>query len=788
MVSVRYPVRILALPGALASFAILAAAACSSSSSPPAASPPSDAGLQDLAPTRPAETDVSPLFIGSGGFGYGTGSGFPCATAPQGIAKLGPDTSGPWGTINFLHCSGYWYGDNVIQGFSHMHLHGTGVPDYGVLGIMPVPSFDASMTTMSGYQSNFDKSTESAVPGKYTVTLQNGNILVEMTATPHAGHHRYTYPSSATTAHVVLDLDHHIASGTVDTESVTLEPSTSTLSGSFLSKGGLSGGFGGSTIYFFATTAKPWTQAQVWSTGMMPAAGTTAQGTGVGVDLDFDVSDHAPVEIQVGLSFVSTANAAANLAAEMPSFAFDAEAAATAAAWKQATSVVQVEGGTATQQAMMQAAVYHLFLMPSIQSDVDGSYVGIDRKVHMAQGFHYVSELSLWDTYRTLAPLLDLIDPARELDTVQSLIAMSQQGGFFPKWPIGDGEAGTMIGASAEVVIADAYVKGMRGFDAEGAYQTMRAAAMDTTAPSGGRGGMDQVVPYMQLGYVPAVPNAASSTVSLTIEYGQDDAALAQLATALGHTSDAATLQARLHGWQKLYDPATGLLWAKNAAGGWASSHGGPTEFGGDFDEATATQSVWGPWYDLPTLESVMGGKAALVTNLEAFFENGKSSYDAIKWNEPLSAGAVPPYYWGGNEPDIHTPWVFALAGRPDLTQKWLPWIESEIYTAGADGLPGNDDAGTMSALLVMAMLGFYDIPGTDQYVIGAPAFPKATITVQGGTFTITAPAVSASNVYVQSVMLNGKALTTPIFHHADFKPGGTLAFVMGPEPSTWGQ
>jgi predicted alpha-1,2-mannosidase len=789
MTFVRFPIPLLALvpTGAVAGLAVLTSAACSSSSSPSAA-PASDAGLQDLAPTRPAETPVSPLFIGSGGFGYGTGSGFPGATAPQGIAKLGPDTSGPWGTINFLHCSGYWYGDNVIQGFSHMHLHGTGVPDYGVLGIMPVPSFDASMTTMTGYQSNFDKSSESAVPGKYTVTLQNGSILVEMTATPHAGHHRYTYPSSATTAHVVLDLDHHISSGTVDTETVTLDPSASTLSGSFVSKGGLSAGFGGSPIYFFATTAKPWTQAQVWSSGSMPAAGTTAQGTGVGVDLDFDVSDHTPVEIQVGLSFVSTANAAANLAAEMPSFAFDAEAAATAAAWKQATSVVQVEGGTAAQQAMMQAAVYHLFLMPSIQSDVDGSYVGVDRQVHMAQGFHYVSELSLWDIYRTFAPLMNLVDPARSLDTVQSLIAMSQQEGFFPKWPIGDGEAGTMIGASAEVVIADAYVKGLRGFDAEGAYQTMRAAAMDTATPQGGRGGMDQVVPYMQLGYVPAVTNSASSTVSLTIEYGQDDAALAQLATALGHTSDATTLQARLHGWQKLYDPVTGLLWAKNATGGWASPHGDGTGFGGDFDEATADQSLWGPWYDMPTLESVLGGKAALVTKLEAFFENGKSYYDAIKWSDPLSVGAVPPYYWGGNEPDIHTPWIFALAGRPDLTQKWLPWVESEIYTAGDDGLPGNDDAGTMSALLVMAMLGFYDIPGTDQYIVGAPAFTKATITVSGGTFTIEAPAVSATNVYVQSVMLNGKPLTTPIFHHSDFKPGGTLAFVMGPEPSSWGQ
>jgi predicted alpha-1,2-mannosidase len=775
---------------AFSSFVALAVAACagacSSSSSSPAAA--NDAGaLQNMAPTRPAEATVTPLFVGSGGFGYATGSAFPGATAPQGIAKLGPDTTGPWGNLNFLHCSGYWYGDGTIQGFGHMHVHGTGVPDYGVLGIMPLPSFSASTTTMTGYQSDFDKSTESATPGKYTVTLKNGGILVEMTATPHAGHHRYTYPAGTTTGHVVIDLDHHIANGSVASETITLDPTTSTFTGSLLNLGGLSAGFGGSTIYFAGKTAQPWTQAQVWSMGSAPAAGTTAQGTGVGVDLDFALS--GAVEIQVGLSFVSTAAAAANLAAEMPGFAFDQEAAATAAAWQQATSVVQVQGGTAEQQEVMQAALYHTLLMPSIQSDVAGTYVGIDGKVATAQGFHYVSELSEWDIYRSLVPLWHLLEPARSLDMVQSLVAMSQAAGYFPKWPIGDGEAGTMIGASAEVILADAYVKGITGFDAEGAYQTMRAAAMSTTTPPGGRGGMDQAVPYMQLGYVPAQSTSnLSSAVSMTIEYGQDDAALASFATALGHTSDAATLSSRLHGWQKLYDPVTGLLWSKSTDGSWASQHTNGTIYSDDFDEANGQQSVWGPWYDIAGLEKVMGGPAALVSNLETYFENSKTNYDAINWTEPLSYGGHPTYDWPGNEPSIHIPYIFALAGRPDLTQKWLPWLENEVYTAGADGIPGNDDAGTMSAWLIESMLGFYAIPGTDQYVIGAPAFTHAALTIQGGTFTIEAPQASAQNVYVQSVTLDGQALTTPIMHHSDFKAGGSLSFVMGPEPSTWGQ
>ena len=743
-------------------------------------------GGTSMAPTRPAYTPVSPLFIGSGGFGFSVGSAFPGAAAPQGLAKVGPDTSGPWGTINFLHCSGYWYGDDTIQGISHLHVHGTGVPDYGVLAVMPVPAFDMSQTTTTGYQSKFDKSTETSTPGKYAVTLTNGGIQVESTVTAHAAHHRFTYASGSTTAHVVLDLDHHIASGSVTTENVVLDPVAFTVTGSLRSLGGLSGGFGGTMIYFVAKPQHAWSNAAVWSAGNAPASGTTAMGTGVGVDLDFDLTANpGPVELQVGLSLTSTTEAAANLAAEMPAFAFDAEAAATAAAWTTATSVVTTQGGTPAQQAMMEAALYHLFLMPTVQSDVDGSYVGLDGKVAQATGWNYCSDMSLWDTYRTLNPLYDLVAPARSTDWVQSLLAMAQASGSFPKWPIGDGESGTMIGASAEVVVADAYVKGVPGFDAEAAYQILSAAALDTTDPPGGRGGRNNVVPYMQLGYVPA---SVGGSASWTIEYAQDDWALAQLAAALGHTADATTLQARSHGWQKLFDPATSYLWSKNADGSWATTHGDPTEQTDDFVEANAAQSLWGPWFDVDGLSTVLGGKDALVATLESFFEQGKADYDAIEWTEPLSSGATRKWYWGGNEPDIHSPYIFALAGHPELTQKWLPWIEGEVYTAGADGLPGNDDAGTMSAWLIFSMVGFYPVPGTDQYVIGAPAFTQAALSVPGGTFTMTAPDASPDNVYVVGVTLNGAPLTTPIIHHADLKAGGTLVFQMGPTPTTWGQ
>jgi len=743
--------------------------------------------------TRPASTPVSPLFIGSGGFGYGVGSAFPGAAAPQGMAKVGPETSGEYGTVNFLHCSGYWYGDTTILGFSHMHLHGTGDQDYGVLGVMPLATWDGTQTNEKGYASTFDKTTETATPGTYGVTLDNGSIKVEVTATPHAAHHRYTYPASATVGHVVVDLDHHL-SGSISTETVTLDAATQSLTGSFRSLGGMSSGFGGYMVYFAARTNAPWSNAVVWSTGNAPATGTTASGTGVGVDLDFNLAGSGeggvtrPIELQVGLSLVSTAAAQANLVAEMPTFAFDAETAATAASWASTTSAVTFAGGSASDQAQLAAALYHLFLMPTVLSDVDGHYVGLTGTVAQAQGFHYVSDLSLWDTYRTLNPIYSLIAPGRALDTVTSLTAMGESAGYFPKWPIATGEAGTMLGASAEVVLADAYARGITGFDAEGAYKILSAAALSTTEPAAGRGGRNNVVPYMQLGYVPA---SVGASVSWTIEYGQDDAALATLATALGHTSDAATLLGRRSGYAKLFDPATGFLWSKNADGSWATGHLEPSGFGDDFDEANAWQSLFGPWHDMPGLTGLFGGHAGFVTELESFFEQGKADYDAVDWTNALSVGVQRKFYWGGNEPDMHTPYLFALAGRPDLTQRWVRWVENEVYGPGADGLPGNDDGGTMSAWLIYSALGFYPVPGTDAYVVGAPRLPHASIVLggaTGGTFTIDAPGVSDTSFYVQSVMLNGAPLTTPMLHQSDFIAGGSLAFVMGNAPSAWGR
>jgi predicted alpha-1,2-mannosidase len=295
----------------------------------------------------------------------------------------------------------------------------------------------------------------------------------------------------------------------------------------------------------------------------------------------------------------------------------------------------------------------------------------------------------------------------------------------------------------------------------------------------------------MQYGYVPADIGgpgmSLDSCVSLTTEYAADDFGLATLAGALGHTADATALQTRATGYRKLYDPATGLLWSKNMDASWATAHVDPTAYGNEFREANGWQSAWIVGLDWEGL-AMVAGRDKLVATLEQLFELTYTAYGQIDWTSQLMTGLQPSYYWAGNEPDINAPYLFAVVGRPDLTQKWIAWLRASWYTAGADGLPGNDDGGTMSAWLLWSSLGFYPLPGSDRYVIGAPLFPKAEIAVAGGTFTVLAPDVSDTNIYVQSVELNGAPLTTPALKHSDLKAGGTLSFVMGPAPSKWGQ
>jgi len=723
-------------------------------------------------------------FIGSGGFGFGFGSAFPGAAAPNGLVKVGPDTSGPYSTVNFLHYSGYWHGDDTVLAFSHMHLHGTGATDYGVLGIMPAGAFDPSKTRSEQYASKFAKEDESAGPGWYATTLARDGVRVELSATVHAAHHRYTFAPGAGGA-LIVDLDRHLDDGRVTDASITLDPAGNAFRGRLHGVGGMSGGWGGYDVFFEARVRRPWSKASTWSEGAQPSSAVQASGTGVGAALEFDAG--APVELQLGLSLVSPEGAAANLRDELPDWNFEAARARTQEAWRARLGSVRISGGSEAERRIFYSAIYRVFLMPSVHSDADGAYRGFDGATRRAEGFRYVSDLSLWDTYRTVHPLYALIAPDVALDAVRSLHAMARDGGFFPKWPLAGGDSGSMLGASADVVAADAYMRGVRGFDAEDVWARMRAAALDEARPPGGRGGREGSDEYRALGYVPA---PRGSSVSLTTEFAHDDFALSQLGRALGHDADADALLERSHGWRRLYDPASGFVRGRLADGTLAPGEFDPTKWNDFYAEADAWQTLFAAPHDVDGLAGLFGGRDALVARVEEMFEKSVEYEGTLDKTQFVGDATVKPrpYYWHGNEPDLHAAFLLAQAGRQDLMQRRAKWIRETFYSTAADGLPGNDDGGTMSAWYVLQAIGLYPVAGSDRWIVVAPQFPRAEIALSGGVFAIDAPGLSPAKPWVRGAEIDGKALSRIELAHGELKPGGVLRFSVAAAPGAWAQ
>ncbi len=777
-----------------------ALAACSSPAAAPAADA-TDAAVDAAADS--ADTVELPQIVtnpiayvdprlGSGGYAFAFGSAFPGATAPNGMMRVGPDTSGPYGTIGFLHFDGYWGGDDTIEAFSHMHLHGTGSQDFGTLGIMPTTQFDPSKLHASDYAATFKKSNENAVPGSYDVTLDNG-IRAVFAANTHTAYETFTFPTGSTRT-LVIDLSHSLSS--VQDSALNIDAAGSGLSGFIRTSGGMSGGY---TLYFVILAMNPVSKRTLWANSTpLPDAQTVATGKDTGVALQF-FDDGAPVNVAVGISLVSTDNAHHNMDNElavlqmatapgMPNGSSDA--------WTPRLRTLTVTGGSEDQRKLFYSSLHHLFVMPGAYSDNDGSFTYAG-KTQNTNGFKFLTDISGWDIYRTAMPLYDLIAPDLALDIVQSMHAMAKITGNFPKWPLAASDAGSMIGAAADVMVADAYLKGITGFDTADVYKRLRDAALLADLPAGeGRGGRDDFADYAANSFVHV---GHGSAVSLTCELNQDDFALANLATALGMADDATVLMARSHGYQKLFDPATGFLRGREDDGTITNPNFKPEVFdnSAEFVEADAYQSQFCAQWDADGMAQLWGGKAKLVAALEDLFEKSKVEREqavADAKADPTSDGNVlamnlpPKYYFGGNEPDIHYPWLFAQLGRPDLTQKWVPWAMQAYFHNGVDGLPGNDDGGTMTAWYVWGALGLYPVPGSDRYLLGSPQFPRVDIQLKTGTFSVIANGVSAQNLYVQDATLNGKPLNSAVIHHADLQPGGSLVLTMGPAASTWGQ
>lgn len=714
----------------------------------------------------PAEpVDLVDVFVGTGATLMNFGAVYPGPQVPFGMVALSPDTDGTIGaSATAAHAGGYLYQDTDVLGFSHIHLAGTGIGDYGNLLVLPAVGDPATLVAAGRLPSlPLDHARETAEPGYYR--LETDAVTSELTATARTGLHRYTFAVGAEGAgidHGVLffDVTHAIGTGEATDSRVTVDPATGELSGFVHNRGDFSGRFDGFDLFFVAVPDRVPVATGTWDEAGYVADRAEATGTASGAALVFDTASERAVVLRVGISFVDEAGARANLAAEATGRGFDEVRAETRAAWVETLGVVTVEGGTDTRRRLFYTALYHAQLMPTLLTDVDGRYRGLDKAVHTADGFLYYSDFSLWDTYRTFHPLVSLLWPDRQADFLRSLTAMAADGGAMPVWPLATGETGSMIGTSADVVFGDAYGKGIAGVDWEAAYAAMRALA---TAPApAGKPGRDDFTAWDAHGYVPS--DLASGSVSKTLEYAHDDYCLARLAEALGEDADAALFDDRATWWKHLWDADAGFLAPRQADGTIpAYAH---DKVIAPYVEGTAWQYLFMVPHDAPGLVALMGDAATFTARLSTFMEEGR---DRFLWELPSA------YYYQGNEPDIVAPWLFGFGGRPELTRFWTAWVADHMYALESWGLDGNDDGGTLSAWYVFAGLGLYPLTCTGDYALSAPLFDRVVVHRAAGDVVITLGPDPDGEV-----RLDGAVHPSHLLAHDALASGATLEL---PEP-----
>jgi predicted alpha-1,2-mannosidase len=684
------------------------------------------------------------------------------------MVQLSPDTR----TDSWDGSSGYHHSDSRILGFSHTHLSGTGV---GCLGdIMVMPTVGEPKLDEKGYSSRFSHANEVAKPGYYKVFLDDPKVTAELTSTTRAGYHRYTFPQGAK-ANLVVDLLHGVSNDARDTM-LKIEDRY------HVSGYRRSSGWGGERwVYFVMEFSHPIT-GTAWRTGSGSTESSTPPSWGrelsgkVVASLEFENAKGRTLDVKVGISATGVEGARLNLKSEIPGWGFERVRDAATKTWNQALSVATIETSDPKVRRKFYTNLYLSFLAPNTFSDADGAYYGGDDKIHRNPGFQNYSTFSLWDTYRSLHPLLTLTQPKRINDLVRSLVAGYQEFGQHntPVWPLWGNETWCMIGYHSAPVIVDAYLKGFRGFDAEAAYQAMRDTAMQS------RFGLDN---YRKLGYFVSRPG--DQATSKTIEYSVDDWTIAKMAEALGHHDDAKLFYRRAANYRNHFDRTTAFFRGRRANGEWRRPFDIYGHVGDEYTEADAWQYAFGAQHDVPGMIDLYGGDKGFVAKLDALFSAPSEIHTSI----PDITGLIGQYAQG-NEQCHHIVYLYAMAGQPWKTQARVREILSTLYRDEPDGLAGNIDCGQMSSWYVFGALGFYPVnPSSGQYILGSPVADRASISVGNGKrFTVIAKNQSAKNVYVQSASLNGKPLERTWISHREIVAGGTLEFVMGPRPNTrWG-
>jgi predicted alpha-1,2-mannosidase len=683
-------------------------------------------------------------FIGTGGHGHT----YPGASAPFGGVQLSPDTR----LDGWDGCGGYHYSDSIIYGFSHTHLSGTGVSDYGDLLLMPFTgnahfANGATLGVDSGYASRFSHETEVAEAGYYAVSLSDYSVQVELTASKRCGFQRYRFPKGSKDPQVIIDLQHR-------DELLNFNLHLS-----------------GENAVSGYRTSKAWASKQSFFFALECSQNIKEarfNGDSTKLILSFFPADE--LLIKTGVSAVSEAGAQKNLQAEIPHWDFDKTKAETQGKWEKELAKIEVEMWSAEEESIFYTALYHSFLNPNLFQDVDGAYRGTDQKTHVAKGFTNYTVFSLWDTYRATHPLFTISQRAKTLDFIKTFLHQYQNGGSLPMWELAGNYTGCMIGYHAVPVIVDAYAKGIRDFDTDLALEAMLATAM---ADELGKRYTDSN------GYMAS--DEEHESVSKNLEYAYDDWCIAQFAKALGKDSIYQVFEERAQYYKNIFEPESGFMRAKRKQE--FDSPFDPAEVNFNFTEANSWQYSFYVPQDVSGLIALQGGTVAFERKLDDLFHALGHTSGRVQADITGLIGQ----YAHGNEPSHHMAYLYSYAGRSTKTQAMVRRILKEMYQNQPDGLIGNEDCGQMSSWYVLSSLGFYPVtPGSADYVLGSPLIKKAVLNLENGNrFSIEAKNQSPENVYIQAIRLNGSAYTKGWISQESILAGGSLIFEMGPEPGT---
>ncbi len=679
-------------------------------------------------------------YVGTGGHGHT----FMGANVPFGLVQLGPTEP----TRGWDWCSGYYYDDDELIGFGHMHLSGTGIGCLGDVAFLPVKDFKQTST-------RFKHEAEKVHPGYYSLQLTDPNVLVELTATERCGFHRYTFKDGAK-AQLALDLSQCIGWDKLNDCLLTQESATR-LTGFRRSNGWAAD----RRIYFSIDFSQPVTVHCLDS--MERVVVSVADNT-------------KPLLVKVALSPVSIDKAKLNMQAEMAGWDFDATVKAADDAWNRELARIQIQTNDQTKKRVFYTAMYHLMTSCSKFNDVDREYRGADGKVHKADFTNYTT-LSLWDTYRAAHPLMTVAFPEMQRDFAQTFLNIYKQQGRLPVWHLMGSETDCMVGNPGAIVLADLTMKGFVE-DKELALEALKATQMKDIRSLG---------LLKEHGYIPWNLEPENETVAKALEYCAADDGVAKVAKLLGKVDDYEYFFNRSRSYKKYYDPETRFMRAVGTDGKFRLPFNPffAEHRTNDYTEGNAWQYTFLVPHDVKGLINLFGSDKAFMSKLDSlFFVEGWAGDNA----SPDMSGMTGQYAHG-NEPSHHVIYMYNYAGRPDKAAPLLRKMLNEMYLDQPDGLSGNEDVGQMSAWYILSSVGLYQVdPVGGRFVIGSPLFDKATVNVGAGkTFTVVAKNNSDRNIYVQSARLNGKALKNSYIDFNDIRHGGTLELVMGPKPSKWG-